>query len=193
MIFRSALNLGTKSFTARPVYRSFATSSYLLNQTKQPQQQQQLPQSTPSEIAAPHELPSYLPRPKNAFNYLQVSEEELLPLKIGGALYATVHIHDRKFLVTEGDEIVLPVRLRDANVGDELIFNHVSTIGTREHTLTGDPAIEPSIFSIKGVVTEKTREPKRTHERTQRRVRRVRTVVTKNCITVIRVSELKLN
>lgn len=139
------------------------------------------------------DYPSYLPPAKNTYETLKVSEEELLPLKFGGALYATVHIHDRKFLVTEGDEIVLPVRMKDVKVGDVLNLHHVSTIGTREHTLTGAPAIDPSIFKIQGVVLEKTRTTAQTHERTQRRVRHVRHVVSQNCVTVIRISELKLN
>lgn len=188
--FRSALAYSARAVAFRPaVSRSFTTSTALWNQTKQGSAQAA---PAPSQTQT-QELPSYLARPKNSFSQLKVSEEELLPLKLGGALYATVHIHDRKFLVTEGDEIVIPVRLRDAAVGDVLEFSNVSTIGTREHTLTGAPAIDPSIFSIKGVVIEKTREPRRVHERTQRRVRHVRHVVTKNCITVIRVSELKLN
>lgn len=114
------------------------------------------------------------------------------PLKLGHALYATVHIHDRKFLVTAGDEILLPVRLRDAEVGDVLNFDKISTIGSRDHTLTGGPLIDPSHFKIKGVVIEKTREQRRINERTQRRIRHVRHVVVKNCITVIRISEISL-
>lgn len=164
-----------------PSVRYFSTSKATYDKPSKP-----IPAPSP-------EYPSYLPPAKNTYNTLKVSEEDLLPLKFGGALYATVHIHDRKFLVTEGDEIVLPVRMKDVKVGDVLNLHHVSTIGTREHTLTGNPGIDPSIFKIRGVVTEKTRTTAQTHERTQRRVRHVRHVVSQNCVTVIRVSELKLN
>lgn len=138
-------------------------------------------------------LPDFLPPSKNTFNYTKVAPADLEPLKLGHDLYATVHIHDRKFLVTEGDEILLPVRLRDAEVGDVLEFDKISTIGSRDHTLTGAPLIDPSHFKIKGVVIEKTREKRRINERTQRRVRHVRHVIVKNCITSIRISEISLN
>lgn len=137
-------------------------------------------------------LPEFFSPSKNSFNYTKVSPDALEPLKLGHALYATVHIHDRKFLVSEGDEILLPVRLRDAEVGDELSFDKISSIGSRDHTLTGAPLIDPAHFKIKGVVIEKTREKRRINERTQRRIRHVRHVVVKNCITVIRISEISL-
>lgn len=172
--------------------RFFSSSTSRLNQANETLEDSSS-QSKPKVADATKEIPSFFKTPKNKVDYLTVSQEELLPLKLGGDLYATVHIHDRKFLVTEGDEIILPVRLRDAEVGDVLEFNKISTLGTREHTLTGSPAIDPSIFRIKGVVVEKTRDRVRVHERTQRRVRHVRHVVKQNCITIIRVSELQLN
>lgn len=163
--------------------RLFSSYRALANESKQ---------ASATESQAKNEFPSFLPPPKNTYTTITPSKEELQPLKIGGALYAVIHIHDRSFMVTEGDEIILPVDLRDTTVGSILDFDHVSKIGTREHTLTGGPAIDPSVFSIKGVVVEKTRERRRIHEKTQRRIRHVRHVVTKNRMTIIRISELKL-
>ncbi|CDO53340.1 similar to Saccharomyces cerevisiae YJL096W MRPL49 Mitochondrial ribosomal protein of the large subunit [Geotrichum candidum] len=158
---------------ALPVARSFATSQPMLTSAKA-------------------ELPDFIPASKNTFNFTKVAPADLEPLKLAHALYATVHIYDRKFLVTEGDEIVLPVRLRNATVGDTLNFDKVSVIGSRDHTLTGMPLIDPSHFKIKGVVVEKSREKKRVNERTQRRIRHIRHVPVENCMTVIRINELSL-
>lgn len=147
----------------------------------------------PKFTSAKTELPDFIPASKNTFNFTKVAPADLEPLKLAHSLYATVHIFDRKFLVTEGDEIVIPVRLRNANVGDVLNFDKVSVIGSRDHTLTGLPLIDPTHFKIKGVVVEKTREKRRVNERTQRRIRHVRHVPVENCITVIRINELALN
>jgi large subunit ribosomal protein L21 len=115
------------------------------------------------------------------------------PLKEANSLFATIHLFNRKFLVTEGDTILIPVRVRDVEVGDVLNFDQVSTIGSRDYTLTGSPRIDRDVFSIKGVVVEKTRVRREVTEKTKRRRRHVRHVVIKNPLTVIRISELKVN
>lgn len=138
------------------------------------------------------DLPDFIPDPKNSFKYTTVPSADLEPLKLAHSLYATIHIYDRKFLVTAGDEITLPVRLKDAEVGDELTFDKVSVLGSRDHTFTGIPLVDPAHFNIKGVVVEKTREKRRINERTQRRIRHVRHVIVKNCITKIRITELSV-
>lgn len=116
--------------------------------------------------------------------------EDITPLKEAPALYATVHIHNRHFLVTEGDKISIPVRLRDVEVGDVLNFDQVSNIGSRDYTLSGRPRLDPRMFSIKGVVIEKSKAKRHILEKTRRRRRHIRHIIAKNPLTVIRISEL---
>lgn len=126
-------------------------------------------------------------------NLRYTKPKDITPLKEASALYATIHIHDRKFLVTEGDKITLPVKMRDVKIGDVLNFDQVSVIGSRDYTLTGGPRIDRKVFSIKGRVIEKTREKREVEEKTKPRRRHVRHIVKKNALTVIRISELKVN
>lgn len=126
-----------------------------------------------------------------AFRPKYVKVEDVTPLREATRLYARIHIHNWNLLVTEGDLIKLPVDLKDADIGDTLVFDQVSEIGSRNYTLSGE-RIDPSHFSIKGVVIEKTREKRKITERTRARRRHVRHVVSNNRLTVIRVSELKI-
>lgn len=126
-------------------------------------------------------------------NIKYTKPQDITPLKEAPRLYATVHIHDRKFLVTEGDKIILPVKMREVKIGDILNFNQVSQIGSRDYTLKGGPRIDQDVFTIKGRVIEKTREKREVVGQTKRRRRHVRHVVQKNSLTVIRISELKVN
>lgn len=119
--------------------------------------------------------------------------EDITPLKEAHELYATVHIYDRKFLVTEGDEVRIPVDFKSLEVGDVLNLKEVSTIGSRDHTLTGGPRIDPSVFTIKAVVTEKTKVKHKVLEKTRRRRRHVKHVVVKPPLTVLRISQLSVN
>lgn len=125
--------------------------------------------------------------------YLSPDAASLKPLEEADALYARLHIHNWNLLVTQGDIIKLPVNMKDVKVGDKIVFNEVSQIGSRTHTLTGSPRIDPGLFTVKGVVMEKTRVKRAVDHVTRRRRRHVRNVVSNNCLTVIRVSELRLN
>uniref|UniRef100_A0A060T4H4 Large ribosomal subunit protein bL21m n=1 Tax=Blastobotrys adeninivorans TaxID=409370 RepID=A0A060T4H4_BLAAD len=136
----------------------------------------------------PQDPVSFLQR---KYNYTE--PKDIRPLKEAFALYAKIHIYDRNFLVTEGDTITLPVDLKGVKVGDVLNFDQVSEIGSRDYTLTGNNRISPKVFSIKGRVIEKTRERRSIIEKTQQRQRHVRHVVRKNPMTLIRISELKVN
>lgn len=117
---------------------------------------------------------------------------DLQPLKFEKDLYATIRIHNRPYLITEGDKIILPFRLKNAEVGDVLNFDDVTTIGSRNFTYSDTP-IDSSLYSIKATVIEKTKKPMYTKEITKRRQRHVRHVNVKHDLTVLRVSELKLS
>lgn len=126
-----------------------------------------------------------------SFNAKYTKVADLTPLKEARELYARIHIHNWNMLVTEGDIVKIPANMKDVKIGDTLIFDQVSEIGSRNHTLSGE-RIDPSQFSIKGVVLEKTRVKRSVLERTRRRRRHVRHVVANNSLTVIRVSEVKV-
>lgn len=125
--------------------------------------------------------------------YLTPDPDSLRPLAEAKALYARLHVHNWNMLVTQGDLVKLPVNMKDVKVGDTISFNEVSEIGSRNHTLTGSPRIDPNAFTLKGVVMEKTRVKRAIRHVTRRRRRHVKNVVSNNSLTVIRVSELGLN
>jgi ribosomal protein L21 len=157
-----------------------------LSQATQPSQT-----STTSEILKKLNVkdPAHLISWKSKY----LKPEDITPLKEAKELYATIHIYDRKFLVTEGDEVRIPVDFKTLEVGDVLNLNEVSTIGSRDHTLTGGPRIDPSVFNIRAVVIEKTKVKHRVLEKTRRRRRHVRHVVVKPPLTVLRISQLSVN
>ncbi|QLG74778.1 hypothetical protein HG535_0H01040 [Zygotorulaspora mrakii] len=114
------------------------------------------------------------------------------PLKLSNELYAILRVHNRPYLLTLGDKLVLPFKLKQAEVGDVLDFNDVTTVGSRNYKLVDDP-IDPSLFSLKAVVLEKTKRAFQVREVTKRRNRKVRHAKSKGDLTVLRISELKLN
>lgn len=129
--------------------------------------------------------------------YVKPEPKDVQPLKEAPEIYARIHVHNWSMQVTPGDIVKLPVRMRDVEVGNTLNFSEVSEIGSRNFTLSGGEKgkgrIDPSVFSIKGVCLEKSRVKRTVADKTRRRRRHVRHVVSNNCLTVIRVSEVKLN
>ncbi|QEU62533.1 Mrpl49 [Kluyveromyces lactis] len=117
---------------------------------------------------------------------------DLTPLKLSNELYAVFRIHNRPYLVTEGDKVILPFKLKQAEVGDVLNLTDVTTIGSRNFKLVDEP-IDPSLYTIKATVLEKTKRPLRVREVTKRRNRKVRHAVNKADLTILRISELKVN
>lgn len=113
------------------------------------------------------------------------------PLKLSNELYAIFRIHNRPYVVTEGDKVILPFKMKQADVGDVLNLTDVTTIGSRNYRLVDDP-IDQSLYSLKATVLEKTKRKYRVREVTKRRNRRVRHAVSKGDLTIIRISELKV-
>ncbi|KAL6937977.1 54S ribosomal protein L49, mitochondrial [Hanseniaspora osmophila] len=125
----------------------------------------------------------------------QVSTKPTLnvePLKLSNELYAIFKIHNRPYLVTEGDKVILPFRMKNVEVGDILKLNDVTTIGSRNYKLIDYP-IDESVYSLQAVVTEKTKRPMRIREVTKRRSRRTRHAKNKADLTILKISELKVN
>ncbi|TPX08791.1 uncharacterized protein E0L32_009731 [Thyridium curvatum] len=130
----------------------------------------------------------------------------LLPLLAAqpGGRYATVHVHGRPYLVTQGDSIRLPFRMPGVRPGDVLRLDRATSLGSRDLTLkapgTGDtstssnaPAyVDPSLFECRAVVLGLESEPMRELVKTKRRQRRRKTVRSKHKYTVLRVQELTI-
>ncbi|SMN21718.1 similar to Saccharomyces cerevisiae YJL096W MRPL49 Mitochondrial ribosomal protein of the large subunit [Maudiozyma saulgeensis] len=114
------------------------------------------------------------------------------PLKLSNELFAEFRVHGRPYVVTEGDKVILPYKVKNAEVGDILNLTDVRTIGSRNYKLVNDP-IDPSLYNLKATVLEKTKRKFEIREVTKRRNRRVRHAKSKGDLTMIRISELSVN
>ena len=116
---------------------------------------------------------------------------DMTPLKLSNELYAEFRIHGRPYVVTEGDKVILPYKVNNAEVGDILNLTDVRAIGSRNYKLVDEP-IHPSLYTLKATVLEKTKRKFEVREVTKRRNRRVRHAKSKGDLTVIRISELSV-
>lgn len=160
-------------------FRTFSTSHALYKTLSVPKK--------PLTPLSTEKLVSY-----TANYYKPQSLSELQPLREARELYAKIHIHNWDLLVTEGDVVKLPVNFKDVKLGDTLRFDEVSQIGSRNHVVAGE-RIDPSVFDITGTVIEKTRVKRQITEKTRRRRRHVRHVVSNNSLTVFRINKISLN
>lgn len=117
---------------------------------------------------------------------------DLKPLKLSNELYAVFKIHNRPYLVTKGDKVILPFKLKQADIGDTLNLTDVVTLGSRNYRLVDYP-IDSSLYTLKATVLEKTKRAFEVREVTKRRNRKVRHATSKGDLTVIRIAELKVN
>ena len=108
------------------------------------------------------------------------------------SLYAIFKLHNIPYLVTKGDKVVLPFKLKEAEVGDLLILNDVVTLGSPEFTYNDDKAIPKELFDLKANVVEITREPYYEVYRKKQRCRRLKTFPVQNYQTILMINELKL-
>lgn len=116
----------------------------------------------------------------------------LQAMKLAPQLYAQIHVFSFSYLVTKGDKLYLPYRLKDASIGDMLRLSKATRIGSREHTIVGDPLVEEGAFECLARVIEITKNPMQFTHKTKRRQRRVRTIKNKQDVTVLRIAELRL-
>ena len=116
---------------------------------------------------------------------------DITPLRLATDLYAVFRIHNRPYLVTEGDKVILPFKMKQAEVGDTLKLTDVITLGSRNFTLKDDP-IDPSLYNLKATVIEKTKRKFEIREVTKRRNRRVRHAKRKGDLTILRISKLEV-
>ena len=106
--------------------------------------------------------------------------------------YITAHLHDRPYLITEGDHLRLPFLMPNVQPGDVLRFNRVSVLGSRDFTLKGAPYVDERLFECRVRVMGVDSEPLRVKEKTKRRRRHVQRITSKHRYTLLRVMEVKI-
>ncbi|KAL4941114.1 hypothetical protein BDV06DRAFT_195121 [Aspergillus oleicola] len=106
--------------------------------------------------------------------------------------YVSAHLHDRPYLITEGDSLRLPFLMPNVQPGDILRFNRASVLGSRDFTLKGKPYIDERLFECRVRVMGVESEPLRVKEKTKRRRRHVQRITSKHRYTILRVIEVKV-
>lgn len=119
--------------------------------------------------------------------------DSLQPLKFEQNLYATIKVHNRSYLVTKGDLVNLPFNMNKAQIGDQINFSKIDTIGSRNYTYHLNDSIDLDKVTVTGIVVEKTKKPMTIKEVTKKRDRHVKHILSKHDLTVIRINELKIN
>lgn len=121
---------------------------------------------------------------------------DLAPLKFdsngSSSLYAICKIHNMPYLVSKGDRLVLPYKMKNVKVGDVLKLNNVTSIGSRNFTFNDDNGIPELAFELTATLAEITREPKYQVYKKKQRCRRLKTVDVEPYQTHLVISELKL-
>lgn len=124
------------------------------------------------------------------------SLSDLTPLKLNSNgsnhLYAVFKMHNMPYMVTKGDKVYLPFKLKNAQIGDSLVLNDVVTIGSPDYTFNDENGINPELYELKASVTEITREPYYEVYRKKQRCRRLKTFPVEPHQTVLTINELKL-
>lgn len=124
----------------------------------------------------------------------QIPDLSALKLNSAGSnhLYAVFKLHNMPYLVTKGDAVYLPFKLKNAQVGDELVLNDVTTLGSPDFTYNNDKGISTDVFRLKASVVEITKEPYYEVYRKKQRCRRLKTFPVEPFQTVLRINELRL-
>lgn len=131
---------------------------------------------------------------RNAVSRSKVADLSALKFDSNGCseLYAVCKIHNIPYMVTKGDTLVLPYKIRNHKVGDMLKLSEVITIGSRNFTYNDDLGIPESAYKLTATLTEITREPKYQVYKKKQRCRRLKTVDVEPFQTHLVINELKL-
>ncbi|ODV80597.1 uncharacterized protein CANTADRAFT_20177 [Suhomyces tanzawaensis NRRL Y-17324] len=108
-------------------------------------------------------------------------------------LYAIFKLHNMPYMVTKGDRVYLPFKLKNVQVGDKLKLNDVTTLGSPEFTYNDNKGIPQDAYELTASVVEITREPYYEVYRKKQRCRRLKTFPVEPFQTVLMVDELKVN
>ncbi|OKL57858.1 hypothetical protein UA08_06728 [Talaromyces atroroseus] len=136
-----------------------------------------------------------LPLPPSFSSNLKISPSlasKLPHLQTQRPHYISAHLHDRPYLLTEGDHLRLPFLMPNVKSGDVLRFNRASVLGSRDYSLKGAPYIDERMFECRLRVLGVETEPLRIKEKTKRRRRHVQHVKSKHKYTVLRVMQVKV-
>ncbi|KAL4782069.1 ribosomal protein L21-like protein [Aspergillus varians] len=163
----------TPSPTNQPTYKTSAVSP--LTRADVPPAKQPIPPTFQTPLTVSKSLLGTLPHLTNQKPH-----------------YITAHLHDKPYLVTEGDNIRLPFLMSNVQPGDVLRFNRASILGSRDFTLKGAPYVDERLFECRVRVMGVDSEPLRVKEKTKRRRRHVQRVTSKHRYTLLRVMELKI-
>jgi large subunit ribosomal protein L21 len=117
--------------------------------------------------------------------------------------YLTAHIHEKPYLITQGDTIRLPFLMHGVSPGDTLRLNRASLLGSRDYTLKAGVLnvelgekqkwLDERLFVCRATVMGVESEPLRIKEKTKRRQRHVRKIKSKHRYTILRISEVTVN
>lgn len=123
-----------------------------------------------------------------------VTDLSALKLDSNGSkdLYAIFRLHNMPYLVTKGDSVILPFKLKNVEIGDKLVLNDVTALGSPEYTYTEKKGVSPDLYELSASVTEITREPYYEVQKKKRRCRRIKTFPVYNYQTHLTINELKL-
>ena len=142
----------------------------------------------PSQLAALN----YPPQPL-LHKPLSDSVRTLLPhLAAAPRHYATVHVHGLAYMVTLGDHVRLPFRMKNVVPGDVIRLTRASVVGSRDLTLKGSPFIDERLFDCRATILGVESEPLRVKIKKKRRCRKKRRVRSKHRYTIISVSGLRV-
>lgn len=107
-------------------------------------------------------------------------------------LYAVFRLHNMPYLVTKGDRVVLPFKLKGAEVGDQLRLSDIITVGSPEYTYNDNKGVPKEWVDLRANVVEITKEPYYEVYRKKQRCRRHKTFPVQPYQTILMINELKL-
>ncbi|KAI5965010.1 hypothetical protein KGF57_000803 [Candida theae] len=153
-------------------------------------------QSTIASASSARVIPQHNPLSTTISSPKQDYQHNLSALKLSSNgskdLYAIMRLYNMPYLVTKGDTIYLPYKMKNVKVGDVLNLNDVTTLGSTTHTLNIKTGIDPSIYELRASVVEITREPLYQVVKKKPRCRRTKTTNVEPYQTVLRINELRL-
>ncbi|KAI4631889.1 uncharacterized protein J4E87_002596 [Alternaria ethzedia] len=170
----------------------------------------QTPQPLPKDAPAPASTNDIKASPNARSDILSQtltpSIRKLLPLlQSQPAHYITAHLHGRPYLLTRGDTLRLPFQMPHVRPGDVLRLNRATHIGSRDYTLKAPEPVKGNadrgkkvfylderLFTCRARVVGVETEPLRVEEKTKRRRRHVKHVMSKQYFTVLKISDLEV-
>ncbi|KAL2814932.1 ribosomal protein L21-like protein [Aspergillus granulosus] len=203
---RPSLTTTTTTFRAC-LHQSTATISTTSPPTEPLSTTARAQSSTPTvqSIHQPSTIPAPSTRADVPANKQSIAPTFTTPLKVSQSLlstlpyltsqkphYITAHLHDRPYLLTEGDDLRLPFLMPNVAPGDVLRFNRASLLGSRDFTLKGAPYLDERLFECRVRVLGVDSEPLRIKEKTKRRRRHVQKITSKHRYTLLKVMEVKV-